>query len=277
MTYGQLYKKAVECLGSAFEAGQLFTHVTNKQVIHLTSLRDKAAPPGAERLLHRLCERRKKGEPLQYLLGEWEFYGLPFRVGKGVLIPRQDTETLVDVALEKMQGISAPEVLDLCSGTGCVAIAFSHHFPTARVTALEVSRKAIRYLRENIDLNESAVRLVRADLHAYTHPRPLDMLLANPPYIPRDVIATLQKEVGYEPRRALDGGVDGLDFYRAIVQAYCRQVRPGGWICLEVGVGQSRKVRQIFAAEGLEQTGERGDYTGVPRVVWGRVAPDPQS
>lgn len=270
MTYGELYSQAEELLGSVFEARQLFAHTTNKQVVHLPWLGNKEAPDKAVRLLLSLCRRRLDGEPLQYLLGEWEFYGLPFRVGKGVLIPRQDTETLVDVALEKLEGVHRPEVLDLCSGTGCVAVAIGHHRPDARVTALELSDKAFAFLNKNIMINDSPVKPVRGDLLEYIHPKPLDMLVSNPPYIPRDVIATLQVEVRHEPRRALDGGVDGLDFYRSIISLYRPQLKPGAWICMEVGIGQNEKVGAILEESGFAGVNDRTDYTGVPRVVFAR-------
>lgn len=272
MTLQELYSHVLELLDSPFEAGQLFTHVTGKQVYHLSFLGHKTAPDKAADLLETLCRRRKGGEPLQYLLGEWEFYGLPFKVGKGVLIPRPDTETLVEVALEKMADLPAPEILDLCSGSGCVAIALNHCIPGAAVTALELSDAAYAYLLENIGLNRSAVKPVRRDLMDYTHPAPLDLLVANPPYIPAGMIATLQTEVRHEPVRALDGGPDGLDFYRAIVGLYHPQLREGGWICLEVGIGQSRQVAKILAGCGFTDITVTDDLGGIPRVVAARRA-----
>lgn len=273
MTYGELYRKVKDQLESAFEAGQLFTHVTNKKVMHLSFLGEREAPDKVVELTLKLCRRRRDGEPLQYLLGEWEFYGLPFKVGRGVLIPRADTETLVDVALEKIRDTPTPEVLDLCSGSGCVAVALSHERPDAAVTALELSDAAYEYLLQNIEINDVRVSPVRGDLMDYTHLKPLDLLVSNPPYIPRETIATLQREVLHEPRRALDGGADGLDFYRSIVRLYRPQLAPSGWICLEVGIGQSGKVGEILAAEGFTEVGTRNDYGGVARVVYARLEP----
>jgi release factor glutamine methyltransferase len=270
MTYEELYQQIEELLDSKFEAGQLFTHVTSKHMMHLPFLSKKSVPEKDVSLLQKLCERRQQGEPLQYLLGEWEFYSLPFKVGKGVLIPRADTETLVDVALERMRDMQSPEVLDLCSGTGCVAIALSHERPDANITALELSDRAYVYLRRNITVNKSPVTGLRGDLREYTHPRPLDILVSNPPYIPRETIASLQREVRFEPRRALDGGIDGLDFYRAIVSLYRQQLKPGGWICLEVGIGQSEQVAWILDEHGFGEIKARHDYGGVERVVYAR-------
>jgi release factor glutamine methyltransferase len=270
-TYLELYNMAVDMLDSRFEARQLFTHVTTKHVQHLSFVGARESQPGQERLLRRMCEQRRSGVPLQYLLGEWEFYGLPVKVGRGVLIPRGDTEILVDVALELMRGMDAPNVLDLCSGTGCVAIAIAHHNASARVTALEISEHAYSYLLTNIVLNHSTVMPIQADLHDYTHPRPLDMLICNPPYIPAHVISTLPKELSYEPRRALSGGTDGLDFYHAISGIYRGQLKPGGWICFEVGAGQSEQVSGILRDNSYTDIQARDDYAGIPRVVYARA------
>lgn len=269
-TYGSLHRKACELLGSRFEAGHLFTHVTQKKVYHLSFLDKKPVPEHQVELLLKLCRRRREGQPLQYLLGEWEFYGLPFKVGKGVLIPRADTETLVDVALELMKDTPAPKVLDLCSGTGCVAIAISRNRPDAAVTALELSDTAFSYLLRNIELNHSSVSAVQNDLKQYRHPVMLDLLVSNPPYVPRESIASLQVEVLHEPRRALDGGNDGLAFYRAITRLYLDQIVPGGWICLEVGIGQSHKVSEILKEYGCRDIAVRPDYAGIPRVVYAK-------
>lgn len=270
VTCRKLYAYARTVLGSAFEAKQLFTHITGKHFLDLAVCGDEPTSPEEIERMQALCARRAGGEPLQYLLGEWEFFGLPFRVGPGVLIPRQDTETLVETALEKMAGVYCPQVLDLCSGTGCVAIALEKNLPGAEVTALELSDQAFGYLRENIALNESEVQPVHGDLLTYTHPEPLDLLSANPPYIPRGDLDGLQTEVQHEPRLALDGGEDGLELYRAIVRRYRQQLRPGGWICMEVGIGQSGDVCDLLETGGFFDAGEKKDYTGVARVVFAR-------
>lgn len=269
-TYGELLAHATGLLGSQFEANQLFTHVTQKKVFHMNFLGAKPVPENQADLLLRMCRRRISGEPLQYLLGEWEFYGLPFRVGKGVLIPRADTEVLVDVALELLAEKPSPSVLDLCSGTGCVAVAIGDKRPDAAVTAIEISDAAYSYLLQNIKLNRSTVRPVQMDLMDYKHPKPLDMLVSNPPYIPQETIAMLQPEVKAEPRLALNGGSDGLDFYRLIPRLYLEQILNGGWLCLEIGIGQNRQVVKILEDCGCTDIFVREDYAGIPRVVCGR-------
>jgi release factor glutamine methyltransferase len=268
-TFGSLLALAEEMLGSRFEAAQLFKHVTQKHMQHMSFLREKPVPEHLTALLLKLCRRRMEGEPLQYLLGEWEFWGLPFKVGPGVLIPRADTETLVEVALRAAKKTFAPEILDLCTGTGCVAVSLGHELPEARITALELHEAAYKYLVRNIALNKSRVKPVHADLASYVHPEPLDILVANPPYVPRKVIPTLQPEVRREPKTALDGGKDGLSFFRSILKLYTGQIKPGGFICLEVGVGQSEQVAKILSENNCEDIGIEKDYAGIPRVVSG--------
>jgi release factor glutamine methyltransferase len=270
-SYQQLYQMAVSMVGSRFEAGQLFAHVTTKRVQHLPFIGEKPATEAEEKLLHRMCEQRRSGLPLQYLLGEWEFYGLPLKVGRGVLIPRADTECLVDAALDLMKGKEAPQVLDLCTGTGCVAIAIAHERPDAAVTALEISAFAYEYLLKNIALNEVAVTPVKQDLNEYKHPRRVDILTCNPPYIPAATIAALQTELWFEPRRALAGGKDGLDFYHVISRLYHAQLQIGGWLCFEVGIGQSEQVSEILADNGYRNIAVSNDVAGVPRVVCGEA------
>jgi len=269
-TYGSLLDTATRLLGSKFDAGQLFTHVTQKKLYHMSFLSEKPVPEQQADLLLRMVHRRLAGEPLQYLLGEWEFYSLPFKVGKGVLIPRAETEVVVDAALDLLKDMKSPVILDLCSGTGCVAISISHNRPDALITAVEVSDTAYDYLLQNIELNRSKVEPVKQDLKEYKHPCQLDMLVSNPPYIPKETIATLQPELKFEPRLALSGGGDGLDFYRIIPRLYFDQLLPGGWFCLEIGIGQSKQVVKILEESGCSDVFVRDDYAKIPRVVCAR-------
>ncbi|MFV0402127.1 MAG: peptide chain release factor N(5)-glutamine methyltransferase [Oscillospiraceae bacterium] len=262
-----IYKQLSERLGSSFEAAQLLEMVTGR------TGRDEAVSEEQQIKLEELCRRRLAGEPLQYLLGEWEFYSLPFYVGPGVLIPRPDTEALVDVALELGKTIEHPEVLDLCAGSGCIGIAVAHHLPEASVTAVELSGEAFPYLLRNVERNASRVRAIQADALTYTHPKPVDMILSNPPSIPAGELPTLQAEVQREPAMALDGGTDGLDFYRALTLRSLELLAPGGWLCFEVGIHQSGPVQKNLAALGFTDIGVRKDYGGTPRVVFGRNSP----
>ena len=262
-----LYLKATELLGSRFEAAQLLFHATNTNENELRLRGGQLITEHGEAMLFSLCSRRLGGEPLQYLLGEWEFYSLPFRVGPGVLIPRADTEILVDTALELIRDKQRPEIIDLCSGSGCIAIALAKHLPQAVVTAVELSDQAFVYLSGNIALNNSAVRAIHTNALEYTHEKKLDLVASNPPYIPTNDIDGLQDEVLHEPRLALDGGNDGLDFYREIATKYYSQLAPGGWFCLEVGFDQAAQVQQLLREQGCSSTATRRDLSGIERVV----------
>ena len=275
-TWQQLYTLLRRGMPSDFEAEQLFCHVTGWHGYDLPRLGSQPAPPGQAERLEALLERRKKGEPLQYLLGEWEFYGLPFRVGEGVLIPRSDTEVLVDAARSFLSGYPRPLLLDLCSGSGAVAVAVARHAPEARVIAVELSPAAFGYLEENIRLNGVAVQAILGDIYHYTPPLRVDIITANPPYIPSADLESLQEEVRREPSAALDGGSDGLDFYRGITRRYAPFLTPEGALCFEVGAGQAEEVAGIMAAQGYRQITTRNDLSGIPRVITGKAPPDAQ-
>ena len=165
--------------------------------------------------LKKAIERRIKGEPLQYILGEWEFYSLPFIVGEGVLIPRPETELLVDLALK--YATKESKIIDLCSGSGAIAIAIAKN-TGASLFALEKYEKALNYLEKNIALNKANVKVIKEDLFNFEPSEKFDIIISNPPYIKKADLASLQKEVRFEPMTALDGGEDGLIFYRHIAK-----------------------------------------------------------
>lgn len=221
-------------------------------------------------------ERRAAGEPLQYLLGEWEFMGLPFKVGPGVLIPRPETELLVEAAIAYLNvqppDAAAPRLLELCAGSGCVAISAARATGCEAV-CLEYSADALGYLRANIALHglEDRVRAVEGDM--LLPPRGVlsgsfDVLLCNPPYIRTEELPALQAEVRREPVLALDGGPDGLRFYRALC-AWVPVLRPGGLLACEVGMGQAEDVARLLEDAGLCNVAVRNDYAGIGRMVRG--------
>ena len=222
--------------------------------------------------LRQLASRRLEGEPLQYLLGEWEFYGLTLKVGPGVLIPRPDTETLVEAGLSYLKGRTGCRVLDLCAGTGCVGLAVERSAKNiSALYALEKEEAAFFYLKENLAAYESRVMPLHQDGLA---PGPeadrLDLILCNPPYLTGEDMESLQTEVRYEPPSALDGGEDGLDFYRRLTAVWKDRLVPGGLLAYEIGMGQQEDVTQILRQEGLEQIHWKEDLSGIVRVVAGR-------
>lgn len=217
--------------------------------------------------------QRAEGRPLQYILGEWDFLSLTLKVGEGVLIPRPDTELLCEVAAEQLRGVTAPRVLDLCAGSGCVGLGVASLHPDAVVTEVELSDAALGYLKENVlRYPDYAVTIRQADvlMDFDAFDGPYDAILSNPPYIPTADLATLQKEVHREPQMALDGDADGLKFYRTIAEHWCDKLSPDGFVAVEVGIGQAEDVAALFAAQGLENTGIYPDLAGIPRVVLAR-------
>jgi release factor glutamine methyltransferase len=220
-----------------------------------------------------LFKRRRAGEPVAYLLGEREFYGLALRVDARVLIPRPDTERLVEVALERTRERSMlGEALDLCTGSGCVAIAFARQRPTWSVTASDVSEGALAVARDNA-LRTGAIRNLRFVNGSLFEPhagRKLDLITANPPYIASAEMATLPIDVrSFEPHLALDGGADGLDLVRQIAELSPAHLTPGGLLALEIGWDQGPQTVEILRAQGYRQIELGRDLGGRDRVVSG--------
>lgn len=206
--------------------------------------------------LEELVSRRKSGEPLQYILGKWEFMGLPFYTRPCALIPRQDTETLCEEALS----IGGKTLLDLCCGTGCIGVSLAK-LGGFEVTFGDISRDCIDLARENAALNGIVGSFVLTDMFGNISGS-YDMICVNPPYIPTSELASLQAEVKREPRLALDGGADGLDFYRRISWDYAAHLNPGGALLMEVGAGQAEDVAEMFPKAEIIK-----DICGIKRVV----------
>jgi release factor glutamine methyltransferase len=214
--------------------------------------------------------RRANREPVQYILGEKEFWSLPFAVSPAVLIPRPDTEVLIEEALRVAP--QARRILDVGTGSGAIAVALAHELPEAYVVATDISAEALAVAAANARRNDVAARvsLRQGDL-ACLPEGPFDLIVSNPPYIPQADLAGLAPEVrDFEPRQALCGGADGLDCYRALTAQARERLAPGGWLLLEVGIDQASAVEQLLADAGLEERFHRQDYGGVPRVVGGR-------
>ena len=211
------------------------------------------------KMLEPLIERRLSGEPLQYVLGEWEFYGLPFYVDETVLIPRPDTETLVETAL-KLLTDERRDVLDLCCGSGCIGIALAAT-GGAHVTAADVSADALTMTERNARRNGVSVRTVQSDLFESVEGT-FDLIVSNPPYLSQADMDARDASLRFEPALALYGGEDGLDFYRRIATDYRRYLKPGGTLLLEIGYTQREAVEAMFEnCECIE------DYGGRPRVI----------
>ena len=222
-----------------------------------------------------LIKRRRNGEPIAYILGRREFFALPFRVDRRVLIPRPDTETLVESALAGTQAQHLyGRLLDLCTGSGCVAVAFAKARPTWRVTAVDLSPDAAALARENVRRAGVVhnVSVLEGDLFGALSPdAKFELITANPPYIPSGEIAGLDTDVrDFEPRLALDGGEDGLVIIRRLLDAAPRYLVPGGMLAMEVGFDQAPAVAALFEGAGFVDIARARDLAGVERVVSGR-------
>lgn len=242
---------------------------------------DEAIPASLVSAYKKLITRRKTGVPLQYLTGSREFMGLDFIVSPTVLIPRPETEILVEVVIDlvKEEKIAMPNIVDLGTGSGAIAVSLAKHIPEALVYAVDLSPAALAVARENARLHNvlNQVIFYCGDLFAPLEhaglDKKVDVIVSNPPYIPTGDLANLPAEVkDYEPLQALNGGADGLAFYRLIAVEAVRFLRPGGWVVLEVGQGQAPAVKRILQGTGVMETiWISPDLAGIERVVVGRM------
>lgn len=215
--------------------------------------------------------RLKSGEPLQYVLGKWDFYESEFYVGKGVLIPRPETEELVDLAVCSAKQMRSPLVYDLCSGSGCIGISIAKAVPAADVFCVEKSADAMTYLLKNADGVHNAHPVLgdvlNVDSFSQIAENSVDMIVSNPPYIRSSEISALQREVQFEPKEALDGGESGLDFYRYIIKSWKRFLKPGGKLLFEIGNEQGSAVKSLLSDSGYNHIQIQNDLYGNPRIA----------
>ena len=224
-------------------------------------------------------EKRRRRIPLAQILGRQSFYGLDFFVNEDVLIPRADTECLVDLVLEDYADLAKTEkgnslplrILDLCTGSGCIGISVAKHLPYHELLLVDLSEKALAIAKKNAEMHLGEnVRLLQSDLLTEVQGKRFSLLLSNPPYIVSRVIPGLEREVSeYEPKMALDGGEDGLIFYRRIAKEAKKVLLPGARLYLEIGYDQGESVKDIFQKEGYEAVEVFPDLSGNPRVVRG--------
>ena len=282
-TYNELYINTRSTLkrsgieAYALEARVLVASAAGKTVQEL--LRDLSLYTTAqvEEQVNAYTARRLAGEPVAYITGDWEFYGLPMKVTKDVLIPRSDTELLVDLVKEAVTGWRMDaRILDLCCGSGCITCAIGHELPATKLVAVDLSASALEVCRANIGLNRLTTRVICMQADATSSP-PLgigsfDVIVSNPPYIRSDEIPTLDRSVrDYEPMWALDGGKDGLRFYKSIIKYWKTLLRPEGLLIFEVGEGQADLVGDMLMAAGFASCSVHKDTRGVLRAVVGRM------
>lgn len=229
-------------------------------------------PAETESSFFALLERRCNGEPVQHITKNQSFYGYDFEVNEDVLTPRPETERLVEMALREMNGMSEPRIMDLCTGSGCIAITIVKEKEDAQVTAVDISAKALEVAKRNADHNRAKeIRWIQSDLFAKLENEQFEMIISNPPYIPEEEIAGLDIEVRkYDPISALVGGKDGLDFYRLISANAGKYLVAGGKLLLEIGHGQAEAVCSMLKKDGWMDCFAYKDYAGKERIVTAR-------
>ena len=282
ITYNDLYLDVRQRLresgveASTLEARELVCFGTGKSREELQRDSRLYASPEREAQVRRLVERRMAGEPVAYLIGEWEFYGLPLDISQDVLIPRTDTEVLAEQAIAYIQTLGECRVLDLFAGSGCVGLAIASQSPQARVVLGEIDDSALKICRQNIRRNSLSARVMPIQMDAREKPArslgEFQCIVSNPPYIPTGDIAGLEASVrDYEPHMALDGGADGMDFYRSIAEQWKEALTPGGRIYFEVGIGQADAVLRLMRSQGFGDLQIIKDHHKIPRVVLGTL------
>ncbi len=267
-------KKELEAAGIedyVFEAKQIIKHITGFSNSEILMNYTNQLTEYQSNNLTAIIKQRAIRYPLQYIFGEWAFYGREFYVGPGVLVPRADTETLVDVCLKYLENTENPAVLDLCAGSGCIGITLALEKAGAAVTLVEKFPEAARYAERNIKrLGVDNVTLICGDvLKGAAGDREYDLIVSNPPYIPKNEMETVSPEVHYEPETALLGGEDGLDFYRAITAEYKKALKVGGMLAFEVGAGEAAAVEKLLENAGFKEINNAKDLGGISRAVYG--------
>jgi len=254
-------------------ARDLVCHITGKTQEQILADRDMYVSDPVCDAMDQAVGRLLDGEPIAYVLGEWDFYGMRLRVDKNVLIPRDDTCAVTALAIKKALFLDQdPRILDLCTGSGCIGLAVAHRVKDARVTLADVSREALAVAKSNIIAQHLSGRVSCVQADALEMPAPFlgkfDMIISNPPYVTAKEMEELPHSVkNFEPHLALFGGEDGLDFYRSIASKFCNALKPGGYLCFEFGMGQGDAVCAILEENGYTVLERVKDYSDIERAV----------
>ena len=282
ITYNNLYMDIRQIFrnsgieAATLEARELVCFASGKSREELSRDSRLYVPREIEDRTRDLVARHLAGEPVAYLIGEWEFYGLPLDISESVLIPRADTEVLAAQAIDYVKTLDKPRVLDLCAGSGCVGLAIASQVKTCHVVLGEIDEGALRICRQNVRRNGLTTRVMPYQVDALQKPSvnlgEFDCIVCNPPYIPDGDMEGLDPSVrDYEPHLALRGGEDGLDFYRAVCDKWRDALRTGGRLYFEVGIGQADDVLRLMRAVGFGDIQIVPDTNDIPRVVFGTL------
>ena len=283
-TYNDIYIAARKTLRDAgveaygMEARLIVAQASGKTVSQLMRDLSLYAAAGFDETVRQMLDRRLRGEPVAYITGSWEFYGVPMEITPDVLIPRPDSEMLVEAGIRLFEGRNgSPRILDLCAGSGCIGVALAARMPGAKVILVDNDRKALSVCRKNVQKNRLDTRVMCIEADATQKPPMLmgkfDLLVCNAPYVPTAEIETLDVSVkDYEPYHALDGGEDGLDIIRPVIALWKSVLRDRGTIMLEIGEGQSETVQKLLKKAGFTHIIALKDPGGTERVILGRLA-----
>ncbi len=254
------------------ETELLFTDILNCNRLSLYLNKDIFLDKAKSSLVSGVLKRRIRGEPIQYILGKTEFMGLEFKVTPDVFIPRPETEILVEAVIDIVHSPQSTvhSILDIGTGSGCIAVSLAKYLPDAEITAIDISENAIEIAKQNALSNNVEINFLQSDLFSNCRLSTIDygLIVSNPPYIASGEIKTLQPEIKYEPRTALDGGKDGLDFYGRIIDKAPAYLKKGGFLIMEMGFNQKDAIRNIFQKSGYFQIIELiKDYNKIDRVI----------
>jgi len=257
-------------------ARNLLCCVTGKTQEQVIAERDLCVSESVCEEMGRLVSRVLAGEPLAYVLGEWEFYGLKLTVNQNVLIPRDDTCAVTDLAIRQASKLgTSPRILDLCTGSGCIGLAIASHIPNAKVTLADISKDALQVAKKNAAALKLSGRVSCIQADALEKPQPFlgkfDLIVSNPPYVTTEEMEQLPASVAlFEPHLALHGGKDGLVFYRAITENFAAALKPGGFLCFEFGAGQGDAICSLLQNNGFTILERSRDYNDRERAVLAR-------
>jgi release factor glutamine methyltransferase len=277
--FGDIYIKGKEILKKqkiqSYESDNIniFQNCFGIKRHDLVFVREKIAPFESAQKYFEMIKKRINGEPIQYLIGNWNFMGHDLKVGEGVLIPRDDTEVLILESVKLISKINKPIVFDLCSGSGAIAIVLDSliNNPDMKITAIEYSKEAYSYLEYNVKKHKKNIQCLNMNIfecHNLFADNSIDAIISNPPYICEEDVNSLQREVKFEPEIALNGGKDGLDFYRIILNKWVKKLKKGGFLGIEIGWGQLGSILDMFKICGLRDIISFKDINGVDRAVF---------
>ena len=254
----------------SLKAKLLLSYVLIKPKEFLIINQEKKLSEEEQEKFYRLLEQMIDNVPLQYLVNKQEFYGIEFFINENVLIPQPDTEILVEEVINIFNRENKKEILDMCTGSGAIAIALSKNIKNANIIATDISDKALEIAKKND--KENKINFIKSDMFENLKNKKFDVIVSNPPYIKTDIIKTLSKEVQKEPMLALDGGKDGLNFYRIIINNADKHLNSNGYLCLEIGDDQKEEVVQLLKQKKYKEIYSKKDLSGNDRIVVARTA-----